>query len=199
MQELPYELDEHEVFSESMSLALDGLLDDAEKAAFEQHLAACEPCRTRWLKWQRISDVLWYEPFAGPAQGFAFRVNDLVQHEQRRKERLLGGLVVVGGTVSIWTVMALSVAITVIVGLTAVPAARWQIAEYFGFVSRAVAVLVNSVIAVRDSLLTMPGPGVLAIGLCVLAALVVLWVRLVFWDTRSQPAVTANQTGRNAR
>ena len=104
-----------------MSLALDGLLADAEQATFDQHLAACEPCRARWLKWQRISDVLWYEPFAGPAQGFALRVDSLVQHEQRRKERMLGGLVLVGGTVSIWAVMALSVAITVLVGLTVSP------------------------------------------------------------------------------
>ncbi len=199
MNELPDTMNEHEIFSESMSLALDGLLADAEQAMFDQHLAACEPCRARWLKWQRISDVLWFEPFAGPAQGFSLRVDSLVQHEQRRKERMLGGLVLVGGTVSIWAVMALSVAITVIVGLTVSPAARWQIAEYFGFGSRVVGVVVNSATAVRDSLLTMPGPGALVLALCVLAALMLLWVRLVFWGNRSQSGVVAGETGRNVR
>ncbi|MCB0201999.1 MAG: zf-HC2 domain-containing protein [Caldilineae bacterium] len=191
-------LDEHEIFSESMSLALDGMLADAEQAAFDQHLAACEPCRTRWLKWQRISDVLWVEPFAGPAPGFALRVDDLVQREQRRKERILGGVVLVGGTVSIWMVAALSVAITVLVGLAIAPGARWQIAEYLGFGSQAVAVVVRSVTALRDSLLTMPGPGGLVAALCVLVALMALWVWLVFWNN-SQQAVAAGENGRNVR
>ena len=191
-------LDEHEIFSESMSLALDGMLADAEQAAFDQHLAACEPCRTRWLKWQRISDVLWVEPFAGPATGFALRVDDLVQREQRRKERILGGVVLVGGTVSIWMVAALSVAITVLVGLAIAPGARWQIAEYLGFGSQAVAVVVRSVTALRDSLLTMPGPGGLVAALCVLVALMALWVWLVFWNN-SQRAVAAGENGRNVR
>lgn len=199
MNEYPDTMNEHEIFSESMSLALDGLLADAEQAIFDQHLVTCEPCRTHWLKWQRISDVLWYEPFAGPAQGFTLRVDSLVQHEQRRKERMLGGLVLVGGTVSIWAVMALSVAITILVGLTVSPAARWQIAEYLGFGSRVVGVVVGSVTAARDSLLTMPGPGALALMLCVLAALVVLWVRLVFWGNRAQPGVSVSETGRNVR
>lgn len=192
-------MDEHEIFSESMSLALDGLLAGAEQAAFEQHLALCESCHTRWLKWQRISDVLWYEPFAGPAQGFALRVDSLVQHEQRRRERLLGGLVLVGGTVSIWTVMVLSVLITVVVGFSLTPAARWQVAEYLGFGSQAVGVVVNTVVSVRDSLLTMPGPGALAVALCGLAALLLLWVRLVFWSNRSQPGAPVSEAGRNTR
>ncbi|MCB0228074.1 MAG: zf-HC2 domain-containing protein [Anaerolineae bacterium] len=199
MNELPDNMNEHEIFSERMSLALDGLLADADQEAFDQHLAACEPCRARWLKWQRISDVLWFEPFAGPAQGFTFRVDDLVQHEQRRKERMLGGLVLVGGTVSIWTVMVLSVAITVLVGLTVSPAVRWQVAEYLGFGSRVVGVVISSVTAARDSLLTMPGPGALVLALCVLAALMVLWLRLVFWGNRAQPGVAVGETGRNGR
>lgn len=199
MVEHPDMMNEHEIFSESMSLALDGLLAENQQQAFDQHLAACESCRTRWLKWQRISDVLWIEPFAGPAQGFALRVDSLVQHEQRRRERMLGGLVLVGGTVSIWAVAALSVAITVVVGLTVSPAARWQIAEYFGFGSQAVAVVVRSATALRDGLLTMPGPGVLAAVLCALLGLIALWAWLVFWNGSRQPGVTAGETGRNGR
>ncbi|MEZ4767057.1 MAG: zf-HC2 domain-containing protein [Caldilineales bacterium] len=192
-------MDEHEIFSESMSLALDGLLSHQEQEAFDQHLAACEPCRTRWLKWQRISDLLWVEPFAGPAQGFTLRVDSLVQHEQRRRERMLGGLVLVGGTVSIWAIAALSVAITVIVGLAVTPGARWQIAEYFGFGSQAVAVVVRAATAMRDSLLTAPGPGVLAAGLCVLVGLIALWAWLVFRNGSGQQTVVAGETGRNVR
>ncbi|MCA9870941.1 MAG: hypothetical protein KC487_11280, partial [Anaerolineae bacterium] len=138
------------------------------------------------------------EPFAGPAPGFALRVDDLVQREQRRKERILGGVVLVGGTVSIWMVAALSVAITVLVGLAIAPGARWQIAEYLGFGSQAVAVVVRSVTALRDSLLTMPGPGGLVAALCVLVALMALWVWLVFWNN-SQQAVAAGENGRNVR
>ncbi len=199
MVEHPDMMNEHEIFSESMSLALDGLLAEGEQDAFDQHLAACEPCRTRWLKWQRISDALWVEPFAGAGQGFALRVDSLVQHEQRRRERMLGGLVLVGGTVSIWAVAALSVAITVIVGLAVAPGARWQVAEYFGFGSQAAAVVLRSATALRDSLLTMPGPGVLAAALCVLLGLIALWAWLVFWSGGGQQGVAAGETGRNGR
>lgn len=199
MVELPETMNEHESFSQNMSLALDGLLSDAERAVFDQHLLSCEPCRARWLKWQHISDVLWQEPFAGPAQGFALRVDSLVQHQQRRKERMLGGLVLVGGTVSIWTVMALSAAIAVFVGFTVTPAARYQIAEYLAFAGRALGVVVDSVASVRDGLLTMPGPAALAVALCILAGLIALWVRLVFWNNPSQSGAAVRENGGTVR
>ena len=62
-----------------------------------------------------------------------------------------------------------------------------------------VGVVVNSATAVRESLLAMPGPGGLALALCVLAALMLLWVRLVFWGNRPQSGVAAGETGRNVR
>ena len=49
--------------TESMSLALDGLLDVTEQQEFDAHLNECEVCRAQWLKWRRISDVFRVEPF----------------------------------------------------------------------------------------------------------------------------------------
>lgn len=183
---------EHELFSEAMSLALDGLLGEAEQQAFDQHLASCDRCHARWVKWQRISDVLLYEPFAGPAVGFALRVDGLVQREQRRKEQMLGGLVLVGGTLSIWAVLALSAAIAVGVWLATTPGVRGQLAEIFGFGSQVAAALAANLASVPDMLLAaLPSPAVLVLALGLLAALAILWVRLVLWDGHWRTATTA--------
>ena len=39
--------------TESMSLALDELLDATEQQEFDAHLTTCEVCRAQWLKWRR--------------------------------------------------------------------------------------------------------------------------------------------------
>ena len=104
--------------TEAMSLALDGLLDATEQQEFDAHLAACDICRAQWLKWRRISDVFRVEPFTAPASGFMLRVDQAVQRDEKRRERLWGGLVLVGGTLSIWTVLLMGLALTMTVGMT---------------------------------------------------------------------------------
>ena len=77
--------------TESMSLALDELLDATEQQEFDAHLTTCEVCRAQWLKWRRISDVFRVEPFTAPAAGFMLRVDQAVQRDEKRRERLWGG------------------------------------------------------------------------------------------------------------
>ena len=166
--------------TESMSLALDGLLDATGQQDFDAHLNACEVCRAQWLKWRRISDVFQVEPFTAPAPGFMLRVDQAVQRDEKRRERLWGGLVLVGGTLSIWTVLLMGLALTMTVGMTVFSGAQVDPLSYLGLGGQAAAVLVQSLTTIRDGLLTMlPGPAA-TIGLAaVLAVLTLIWLRLV--------------------
>ena len=166
--------------TESMSLALDGLLDATELQEFDAHLNACEVCRGEWLKWQRISDVFQVEPFTAPAPGFMLRVDQAVQRDEKRRERMWGGLVLVGGTLSIWTVLLMGLALTMTVGMTVFSGAQVDPLKYLGIGGEAAAVLVLSLATIRDGLLAMlPDPAV-SIGIAaVLAVLALIWLRLV--------------------
>ena len=64
-----------------------------EQQEFDAHMNACEVCRGQWLTWRRISDVFQVEPFTAPAPGFMLRVDQAVQRDEKRRERLWGGLV----------------------------------------------------------------------------------------------------------
>lgn len=166
--------------TESMSLALDELLDATEQQEFDAHLTTCEVCRAQWLKWRRISDVFRVEPFTAPAAGFMLRVDQAVQRDEKRRERLWGGLVLVGGTLSIWTVLLMGLALTLTVGATVFTGAQAEPLKILGISAEAAAVLVQSLMTIRDGLLAMlPGPTV-SVGLAaVLAVLALIWLRLV--------------------
>lgn len=179
--------------TESMSLALDGLLETTEQQDFDAHLSACEVCRGQWLTWRRISDVFQVEPFTAPAPGFMLRVDQAVQRDEKRRERLWGGLVLVGGTLSIWTVLLIGLALTLTVGKTVSAGVQIDPLAYLGLGGQAVAVLMQSLTTIRDGLLDMlPGPAV-TIGLAaVLAMLTLIWLRLVRSSGRRSDA-SANQ------
>lgn len=166
--------------TESMSLALDGLLESAEQLEFNAHLNACEACRGQWLKWRRISDVFQVEPYSAPTPGFMLRVDQAVQRDEKRRQRLWGGVVLVGGTLSIWTVLLMGLALTLTVGMTVFTGAQVDLLKYLGFGGQAAAVLLESLTTIRGGLLAMlPGPAV-TIGLAaVLAVLALIWLRLV--------------------
>jgi hypothetical protein len=180
------------VSSEMMSLALDHMLDGAAEVAFEQHISACNQCQAEWSKWQRISLVFGEEPFAGAAPGFPLRFAATLQREQRRKERMLGGLVLVGGTVSIWTIVALSIAGALAAWLAFTPDARWQVTQTFGFGAQLVELLLRNLAPLRDSVVAvLPGPGMFVASLLALLALMAVWARLVLWN-REQPTRAAS-------
>ena len=166
--------------TESMSLALDGLLDATEQHEFDGHLIECEVCRAQWLKWRRISDVFRVEPFTAPAPGFMLRVDQAVQRDEKRRERLWGGLVLVGGTLSIWTVLLMGLGLTLTVGMTVFTGSQVDPLKVLGISGEAAAVLVQSLTTIRDGLLSMlPGPTVSVGMAAVLAVLALIWLRLV--------------------
>lgn len=164
----------------TMSLALDGLLEPEERLQFDQHVLACASCAARWSIWQRLDTVLRNEPLIGPAPGFIARVDRRLIERQKRRERWLGGLVLVGGTMSIWAVLAAGAVLYLIGWLWLNPGARLQVLELLGFGGQFLSVLVNTLYAWRTSLLTsIPGPLLVAFGGALLMAMALVWLRFI--------------------
>lgn len=165
-----------------MSLALDDLLAQDEMQRLSEHLQVCPTCMTEWGKWQRIAYVLQAEPFAGPPQGFALGVDRKLQRAEQRQERILGGLVVAGGTLSIVAALLLATAAATAFWLAISPAARLAAMEYAGFARQFAVLVLQNLAALRDSVMALlPDPGALLLIFLALFAAGLLWVRLVFF------------------
>lgn len=189
----PQETYDYHVSTDVMSLALDGLLDSAERRRFDEHLHGCEVCRGHWSKWQRISTVMQVEPFVGPAPGFALRLNQRFNQRQQRRERVLGGVVLIGGTLSIWTLLLLGLVLTTSVWLAVRPDARVEAIEYFGFGGQLIAVLINNLSPLRDALFALvPGPAVIMAVGCALAVAGLVWMKLVLFRSAPSNGLTGN-------
>ena len=79
-----------EEFYWMMSLALDGLLDDADRMQFEAHLAQYTDLAALWAEWQNVHIRLDELPHAEPAPGFVSRFEvRLAQQEALQQRRVL--------------------------------------------------------------------------------------------------------------
>lgn len=75
-----------EEFGLLMSLALDGLLDAEEQAAFDDYLARYPVLADDWAQWQQLDTELIAMPSAQPPNDFLERFEvRLVQQERRRR------------------------------------------------------------------------------------------------------------------
>lgn len=171
----------HEDYSLLMSLALDGLLDDNDRAQLDAHLAACPACHATWLKWQHIGQIMTVEPFAGPRQNLALGVDRALRRAEMLKERLLAALLVGGGTLAVLVMGLLSVVLFTGVRLLLSTEARLQAGETVSFVRQFITLLVANLATVRDAVLVMlPNPMLLLLVASLLAAAGVAWAQLVF-------------------
>ncbi|MCY3710603.1 MAG: zf-HC2 domain-containing protein [Caldilineaceae bacterium] len=85
-----------------ISLALDGMLDPAEKEQLDGHLEQCSGCRAQWLLWQAIDDRLRAAPVPVPAPGFSRSVAQrLAQQERLRNLRI--GVMLTAFTLLVWS------------------------------------------------------------------------------------------------
>jgi anti-sigma factor RsiW len=176
----------HHDYSERMSLALDGMLSPEETLDLDRHLQACPACQSSWNKWQRIAHVLTVEPFAGPPQGFALRLDHALQHDEQRQERILAGLVLAGGTATLMALMVLGTALTTALWMAISPAARAQLVETLGFVGQFAALVIQNLASIRDGVVALLPAPVIMLGICLgLMAISAIWIRLVFYGERA--------------
>lgn len=164
----------------AISLALDAQLEADERAEFEQHLVSCPACRERWITWQNLDQRLQAEPLVGPMPGFVARFDQRLAARQRRRERLLGGAVLIGGTVSIWSLLLLGLGIVAVFSLGTSPSVRMQAIELVGFGGQLLALVVNNVVALRDGVVGgLPAPALIMLAGAVLLILAFFWLRLI--------------------
>lgn len=98
---------DHAEMTLMMSLALDGMLSAEEQASLETHLRACPDCRAQWARWQRVDSLLAGVPMLAPAPAFSARVLERVSQRGHRQRRLVRGALLLGGSLSVWTLALL--------------------------------------------------------------------------------------------
>lgn len=173
-------------YSALMSLALDGMLDANEAGQLEQHLHACPACQASWTRWQRIAHVLTVEPFAGPPQGFALRLDQTLQRHEQRHERVLAGLVLAGGTATVLALLLLSTAVTSALWMAVSPDSRLLLVETLGFAGQFVTLVFQNLTSLRNAVLALlPSPVLLLIMALAMMAASAAWAGLVFYGARA--------------
>jgi len=101
--------------SEWISLRLDNGLSQEQVTQLEVHLARCAACGEEWETLRSLSSQLAAEPMVTPAADFTARVLQRLQQRQAHRRRLYGSLSVLMGSVGLWSVAALAVALLFIV------------------------------------------------------------------------------------
>jgi anti-sigma factor RsiW len=168
--------------SEWMSLHLDDGLSQEQVTQLEVHLARCAACGEEWEALRSLSSQLRAEPMVTPAAGFTARVMQRLQQRRAHRRRLYGGLSVLMGSVGLWSVAIVAVALLFIVLWQ--PLIRIVVLDVLQpLAAKALSILTTlaqalySVIhelSVRPTWLLLLGYALLALGLTVLWAHVVL-------------------------
>jgi anti-sigma factor RsiW len=175
-------------FSELMSLALDGMLSAEEERRLDQHLQACPACQSSWNRWQRVSHFLTVEPFVGPPQGFALRLDHALQRDERRQEHILASLLLAGGTATVLALIVLGAALTTGLWMAISPLERVQLVETMGFAGQFMALVFQNLVAIRNGIAAMiPDPLIMLVICLALITASAVWVRLVFFGNGARP------------
>ena len=101
-----------------MSLALDHLLEEAERQALDRHLATCAFCRSEWVAMQQVSAVLEASPLVGPPLGFAVRVERRLEEQAKKQRQVFGGLALFTSSLSL-AGMTVAAALMLVMGIVA--------------------------------------------------------------------------------
>jgi len=169
----------HAEITALMSLALDGMLTASEQDALEAHLRSCPECDAQWGGWKEVDALFSSEPVVAPSAGFSGRVMAEVQAVADRRRRLRRGAWLVGGSLYVWAVAAVSMVLAALLWVLSDPSVVIIFARVLGKMLGAAGLLVKA------ALLALSGamqPEVVALVMsyaCVVAATLVMWVRMV--------------------
>lgn len=93
--------------TEQFSLALDERITSEEMEAMRQHVGSCASCRREWETWQDIAMRFERAPMVAPSPGFARRVEERLARRTHLQRGVLGGTVLLTGSVTLWSLVAL--------------------------------------------------------------------------------------------
>jgi anti-sigma factor RsiW len=161
-----------------MSLLMDGMLSAEEQEALEAHLRLCTGCQAEWARWRQVDALLASEHVLVPSPGFGAGVLERVGQHRRRQRRLLGGALLLGGSLSVWGMVLLALAAAALLWVLSDPRVAVHGAHVLSQLLAAGGLLVT---AVRLGLVGMTSPSVLPFLVtyaCAVMALTALWIRL---------------------
>ncbi len=91
---------------ERMSIALDGGVSDQEWDRLQAHIRMCQTCAQTWLALQQVDRLLRTAPLVEPSPDFARRAARVAVEAGRRRQRLVGGALLLVGSVFMLLIMA---------------------------------------------------------------------------------------------
>lgn len=109
--------------TEQFSLALDRRLPADDLEVMRQHLGSCSSCRREWELWQNIALRFQHAPMLAPPPGFARRVEERLARRANLQRGVLGGTVLLTGSVTLWGLVALGALMLLFTWLTVDPTA----------------------------------------------------------------------------
>jgi anti-sigma factor RsiW len=112
------ECEHSEEMTARMSLALDHLLEEAERQALDQHLATCSLCRSEWAAMQQISTLFEASPLVGPPLGFAVRVERRLEEQDKKQRQVFRGLALFTSSLSL-AGMTVAAVVMLVMGIVA--------------------------------------------------------------------------------
>jgi len=170
------------ISTEQLSLALDRRLPPHEQTALHEHVSLCAACRQEWESWQALANRLEQAPLVYPAPGFVQRFEKRLQQRQAAQHGLLGGVVLLTGSISLWSLLAL---VGLLLGASWVSAHPAWASSTVQFAVRLAHALPPVLVSLRlfvYGLLQIPTP-LLSITLGAgLLIVMMIWAQLINWQ-----------------
>lgn len=170
-------MNNHDEYGMLMSLALDSLLDRAEQAQLDAHLADCHRCRAQWNLWQSLDTALHAAPLTAPSpafvQNFGLRLSAQDRRRQVRMGILLGAL-----TLVMWLIGVAGVGL--VIGGLIYNQVGWftESLHWLAYVWTAVTVIGNSLLALLVGVTEQPSAiGLLAGYVMLTGGVLAMWSR----------------------
>ncbi len=171
--------------TEQFSLALDQRLPTGDLEAMHQHLGSCASCRREWELWQNIAARFQHTPLVAPPAGFARRVETRLARRASLRRGALGGTVLLAGSVTLWSLVALGAFVSLLTWLTVDTAAASTLVSLAVHLAQTAAPLANLLEALLNSVRHAPVQIVLVIISAVLLVASTAWGQLVLYDRRA--------------
>ncbi len=164
-----------------ISLSLDNASTAEETRQLQMHLDCCQSCQAKWTSMKRISQLFADAPLVPPPAGFVAKVSQRLAQHQARRQRLLGGVILFIGTISL--------AALALPAIISAPMALEQLCSYSLLLSHGLQLMLKLISVGRPlvkagwlvltAILSPSGRPILASYSLAVFALTALWVYLV--------------------
>jgi len=139
-------MNNHDEYAMLMSLALDNLLESAEQAQLDAHLADCNRCRAQWNLWQSLDAALHAAPLTAPSPAFVQNFSQRLTAQDRRRQIRMG--VLLGAlTLVMWLIGVAGVAL--VIGALIYNQVGWftETLHWLAYIWTAISVVSSSLLA----------------------------------------------------